>query len=181
MDFPASLPAPTTPEGATCNVGPCGGNPAGVAPTVSKLEAAARVLRAALALLAAEHADGTLHTDYGDKPWQVEECAEGVGGGTGCPCIVYQGDYAPLGKPQNPPILYIADAASPGVATWITLLHPGVGEHLAGLCDDVAELVTRNPELERPHVDGEPCDDLACRITTHLRGIAAAITPKETP
>lgn len=48
-------------------------------------------------------------------------------------------------------------------------------EPLAGLLDDVASLVDSHPGLNRPHVDGEPCGDLACRIVHHAVAVARAI------
>jgi len=48
-------------------------------------------------------------------------------------------------------------------------------EPLADLLDDVAGLIDSCPDLTRPHVDGEPCSDLACRIVYHALAVARAI------
>lgn len=48
-------------------------------------------------------------------------------------------------------------------------------EPLADLLDDVAGLIDSQPDLARPHVDGEPCSDLACRIVHHSVAVARAI------
>src|SRR5690606_15712556 len=36
-------------------------------------------------------------------------------------------------------------------------------------------LIDSHPDLARPHVDGEPCGDLACRIVHHALAVARAI------
>ncbi|MDX3109706.1 hypothetical protein [Nonomuraea angiospora] len=59
-------------------------------------------------------------------------------------------------------------------AEWSALAHPGLAKPLPDLLETVADLIDARPELERPHVDGEPCDDLACRIV-HLALATAAI------
>ncbi|MEO3860908.1 hypothetical protein [Acrocarpospora sp. B8E8] len=47
---------------------------------------------------------------------------------------------------------------------------------LADLYDAAAAFVAEHPDLGRPHVDGQPCDDHACRIVTGLRELARTLT-----
>ncbi|WP_155353150.1 hypothetical protein [Acrocarpospora macrocephala] len=51
---------------------------------------------------------------------------------------------------------------------------------LADLFDTAAAFLTDYPALGRPHVDGEPCEDHACRIVTQLRDLARTINPPVT-
>jgi hypothetical protein len=60
--------------------------------------------------------------DWGMRPWQVEECAGD--GASGCPCIVYQGEYKPVDQPQVPTIQYIADGEAPEYAAHIARYDP---------------------------------------------------------
>lgn len=55
---------------------------------------------------------------------------------------------------------------------WAALTHPGLAKSLPDLLEAVADLITAHRDLEHPHVDGEPCDDLACRIVHHALAVA---------
>lgn len=57
-------------------------------------------------------------------------------------------------------------AATPG---------PAIGGPLADLLDLTERFVAERPQLVREHVDGEPCDDFACGMVTHIRDIARAL------
>lgn len=57
-------------------------------------------------------------------------------------------------------------------AEWSALTHPGLAKSLPDLLETVADLIDARPELERPHLDGEPCDDLACRIVHQALAVA---------
>lgn len=52
-------------------------------------------------------------------------------------------------------------------ADWIAFVDPRLAGPLPDLLDAVADLIDAHPQLDHPHVDGQPCDDLACRIA-HL-------------
>jgi Family of unknown function (DUF6221) len=67
-------------------------------------------------------AQAMLSEDWGDLPWAVTECVNGMRGD--CPCIVYQGSYKPFRQPQVPPVRYIADAETPQIAQWIIANDP---------------------------------------------------------
>lgn len=60
--------------------------------------------------------------DWDDRPWDVTECSDKSS--AECPCIVYQGAYAPLPEAQVPHIRYIADAETPEIAAWIARHDP---------------------------------------------------------
>jgi hypothetical protein len=64
---------------------------------------------------------------------------------------------------------------SPHMADWFALAHPGLATPLDALLLVAAELVEAHPELEHPHVDGDPCEDLACRVAHAALGMAHVI------
>lgn len=70
--------------------------------------------------------------EWGDRPWQAEECANTEFAlAAPCPCIVSQGEYRAFDQPQDPPIQYVADAETPDHAAYIAAMHPGVATALA--------------------------------------------------
>lgn len=103
-----------------------------------QLRAAAERLRDLREALPTEH--------WGDRPWQAEECSNTDDAPPSpCPCIVSQGEYRDFDQPQDPPIQYIADAETPEFAAWIATMHPGVGEPLARLLDEIADQLDGMP------------------------------------
>jgi hypothetical protein len=85
------------------------------------LGAAAKLLR--------DRATAVPSDRWGHRPWHVEECSDPAMGE--CPCIVAQGERAHWSEAQDPPMQYVADAETAEYATWIALMHPGVGLALA--------------------------------------------------
>lgn len=63
--------------------------------------------------------------------------------------------------------------------TWNAVTSPAIGGPLADLLDLTQKFVAEYPELVREHVDGGPCDDFACGLVTHIRGIARALLNEE--
>jgi hypothetical protein len=53
-------------------------------------------------------------------------------------------------------------------------------EPLADLLDLGPQMLAAFPDLARPHVDGEPCEDLACQMLAKLRAVAAVILGEAT-
>lgn len=60
-------------------------------------------------------------------------------------------------------------------ANWIALVDPRLAGPLPDLLEAVAGLIEANPPLEGQHPDGQPCDDLACRILVAAVSIADLI------
>lgn len=88
----------------------------------------AEVLRAAAALMRerAQAVRSACHTDWGDRPWDTEDCAE-----FGCVCIVYQGEHKPWEEAQVPLIQYVADCETDAHATHIASWHPAMAAAVA--------------------------------------------------
>lgn len=63
--------------------------------------------------------------------------------------------------------------------TWNALTNPDIGGPLADLLDLAERFVAAYPGLVREHVDGEPCDDFACGIVTHIRDLARTLLAEE--
>lgn len=66
---------------------------------------------------------------WGDRPWEVDECADENTGN--CRCIVYQGETAAWNEPQVPFLQYVADAESEEHATFIAAMNPAVAKVLS--------------------------------------------------
>lgn len=101
-------------------------------------------------------------------PWRIDaECSDMVispePAWTGGPTVIAGDlhDGTPIGDWDN--------------VAWIALTSPALAEPLADLLDDVGDLIDSHPDLARPHVDGEPCGDLACRIVHHALAVARTI------
>lgn len=60
-------------------------------------------------------------------------------------------------------------------AEWIALADPRMAGPLPDLLEAVADLIDANPHLEHLHVDGEPCDDLGCRIVHAALDVARTL------
>lgn len=107
------------------------------------LLAAAERLRNATSPLMAGH--------RGLVPWHTEQCAnihhEDV---QECACIVAQGDSGRLRT------MYIASAETPALASYIALMHPGVGVALADWLEDTAKemAVVEGTEYEYEYEQG---------------------------
>jgi hypothetical protein len=84
--------------------------------------------------------------DWDGAPWQRESCGQLKY--KYCPCIVSQGSHPVTDEDYDnlPDIQYIADAETPELASYIALMHPGVGEALADWLDDVVEQRRRHVE-----------------------------------
>ena len=91
-----------------------------------------------------------------DPPWAVDE------DGT----AVFSAQVAPYGAPCVVPHACEEDAE------WIVMVHPGLARPLPDLLEVVADLIDAHHVLEHQHVDGEPCDDLACQIVHHALAVA---------
>jgi hypothetical protein len=115
---------------------------------VETLTAAAKLLRGRAAAIGAPEA-------VRDTPWHVEECVNAESGD--CPCIVAQGRFD-SGEGPVEARLYVADAETPAHATWIALMHPGVGLALADWL-----------ELEASLLEALPVDDAEALNTVPAR------------
>ena len=97
-----------------------------------EITAAAKKLRALIDTLPAN--------DWGDRPWQAEECSD-TDDMSPCPCIVSQGEYRDFDQPQIPLIQYVADAENPEFAAYIAAMGPGVGKALTDWLEHEASLL----------------------------------------
>jgi hypothetical protein len=95
---------------------------------VAPLRQAASRLREGVAMIRE-----SCHTDWGDRPWAVTQCASSETGN--CTCIVYQGEYKRADEPQVPLIQYVADAETEAHAAWIARMGPALGLLLADWLD----------------------------------------------
>lgn len=59
---------------------------------------------------------------------------------------------------------FISPEHRPFEAEHIAAWHPGVALALADWLDLICEFVANMPDLDRDHIDYEPCDDYACQI-----------------
>jgi len=97
--------------------------------------------------------------DAMDGEWAVDE------NGT----AVYSSEVAPYGAPCVVPQVAEEDAE------WIALVDPRLAGPLPDLLDTAADLLDAQPTLDGQHPDGNPCDDLACRVVTAALTIADLI------
>lgn len=109
--------------------------------------------------------------DWDDRPWHVEECSNKEFGE--CPCIVAQGERKPWDEAQVPLMQYVADAETAEYATWIALMHPGVGAALADWLEATALDYDTNSKCGECH--GSCCDPRNCDCIRAALAVARQI------
>jgi len=92
------------------------------------------------------------------------------------PALVVGADFVTPLRTSGIPLKYPFTLAD---ATWRALTNPAIGDPLANLLDLTEKFVAEYPELGAEHVDGEPCDDFACGLVTHIRDLARALLNEE--